>query len=89
MFLNEIVKEIKISFEENDLKVRARILFDPELSSFPYSWEISHHYKPSETAGGAYYPSSTNGATAEEAEAKLMMYLAGFTDIGLEENELF
>jgi hypothetical protein len=49
-----------------------------------YQWEVSHHYKPSATAMGVYYPSVTRGKTLEEVEALMLTYLNGFTGIDVE-----
>lgn len=52
-----------------------------------YIWEVSHFYKPSETAG-FYYPTIQNERTIESARNRLLTYLSGFrSDIGVERND--
>ncbi len=53
----------------------------------PYTWEISHHYRPNENAGGVYYPSTVSCSTAEEAETHLMVYAKKFSNIDVTKNE--
>lgn len=56
----------------------------PEGSEYPFSWWISHHYRPSEGAATIYYPSRTSADSAEEAEMMLRAYAESFVaDFGV------
>jgi hypothetical protein len=83
-----VVKEYTCWVEGLNFVVKSRVTRDPK-SSTPYRWEVSHHYKPSESAGGQYYPSTTSAKTFEEAEALMKVYLLGFTTIGVEPTRMY
>ena len=69
--------------------VKGRITFDPEADAgMRYMWEVSHHCKPSGSAG-VYYPSNLHGDTEEEALQLLKMYLEPFTAIEVTKNESY
>jgi hypothetical protein len=87
----EIVKQYMFDVNGLDYKVKGRIWrnLDPNAEQHPFGWQISHHCKPSESAGGVYYPSAVSARTLEEAEMLLFAYAKSFTNIGVKPNEDF
>ena len=83
----EILKQYEYEVEGLDHPVRARIIKTESVDS-PYCWEISHHYKPTESAG-VYYPSTRCCKSVEEAEFLLETYARSFTNIGVVESDRF
>jgi len=87
-YIFEIVKEYVLKHDDLDFSVKGRIaktVRDDEVDE--YFWEISHHYRPTETAIGRYHPSRVKTGTFEEAENLLLMYMSGFTAIDVELNK--
>lgn len=86
--INEVVKQFRFYVNGLDTEVRGEIRKQvAPTAPYPYQWWISHHYRPSATAVGIYYPSRTTADSAEEAEAMLMAYASNFTaEFGVAEN---
>ncbi len=83
----EVVKQYVFWVEGLSHTVKARITrnLDPGETR-PFTWEISHHYKPSAGAG-VYYPSEVSALTIEVAKRLLFMYAEMFTNIGVTPNQ--
>ena len=47
----------------------------------PFTWSVSHYYKPNKDAAGPTFPPKTECATKDEAERLLYTYMRNFTDI--------
>ena len=86
----EVIKQYVFWVDGLDYTVKGRISrnLDPNAGQ-PFLWEISHHYKPSETAAGVYYPSVVSAGTLEDAERFLFAYANAFTNIGVKANDDF
>ena len=88
--LSRVVREYVLWVKELDYSIKGRvceIVDDPK--DVHYEWEVSHHYKPSANAMGAYYPSATRGRSLEEVEALMLTYLRNFSSIGVVKNERY
>lgn len=88
--LSRIVREYVLWFDGVEYSVKGRVcevIDDPQ--DVHYEWEVSHHYKPSANAMGAYFPSATRGGSIEEVEALMLAYLNGFTGIGVVKNDRY
>jgi len=85
----KVVSEFIAQVDGLEFVVKGRIteLMDTETDRKFY-WSISHHYRPSETAG-VYYPSTVSAKTIEEAEFLLLAYMKNFTSIGVVPNQYF
>ena len=86
----EVLKEYVFWVDGLDYTVKGRISrnLNPNVGE-PFTWEISHHYKPSETAAGVYYPSVLSAGTLEDAERHLLAYANAFTNIGVKADNYF
>lgn len=82
---HEIIKEYVFFPEVLPHAVKGRI--SRSLNGETFMWEISHHYKPTEGAAGAYYPSVISLSSFEEAQRKLFHYAECFTSIGVVRDE--
>jgi hypothetical protein len=90
IYVNEVVKTFSFFVFNLQHSVQGRVYKRQiDCGGFEYSWDISHHYCPSQNAKGAYYPSATSAETAVEAEHLLLSYAQGFTDIDVTPNNLF
>ena len=85
---HELVKEIKYFIDCLEHAVFGR-LYKSDNDNNPYTWDISHHYRPSEAAAGVYYPSTISAPSLEEAEQLLESYASSFTNIDVKKNETF
>jgi len=76
----EILKEYTLPTSGLDHIVKGRISksLNPD-STQPYTWEISHRWRKSNSQG-FYYPSSVSATTFEEARTQLFFYAKGFLD---------
>ncbi|MBN1841505.1 MAG: hypothetical protein JW883_04375 [Deltaproteobacteria bacterium] len=89
-YLYEVVREYVLVVEglEHSVKGRvSRLIKDAGVEE--YSWDISHHYRPSEKAGGVYYPDKETTNSFDETEFLLFAYMTGFTTIDVTPNELY
>ena len=88
--ISEIVKEYVLFEGELEFIVKGRVTrrVDGE-TDMPFTWDISHHYRPSESAATVYYPSARSAKTFKEAESLLFAYMQGFTNIDVTPNEYY
>jgi hypothetical protein len=85
--ISEVVKEYVLDVDELNFSVKGRVTKTIRADGLDeFYWNISHHYRPSETAGGVYYPSRIRTDTLEEAERLLLLYMSGFTTIDVTPN---
>lgn len=90
LYIRTVVREYVIHHPDLPQTIKARIEHDPEAdANLAYSWDISHHYKPTKDAAGIYIPSVKQAPSDEEATAHLMRYVRGFTAIGVKENSSY
>ena len=90
IYLYEVVKENVLIVQGLNHSVKGRITrLIKDAGVEEYYWDISHNYRPSESAGGIYYPSKKTTNSFEEAEFLLLMYMRGFTTIDVTPNELY
>lgn len=85
-----VVKEYLLNHDDLDFSVKGRItktIRDDGVDE--YYWSISHHYRPTESAVGVYYPSSVRTVTFEEAEELLRRYMSLFTAIDVAPNRSY
>ncbi len=88
--VSRVVQEYVLWTDAVQYCVRGRVV--EHLDSDPggrYGWEVSHHFKPAQSAFGVYRPSAVTGATIEEATGQLMAYLRGFQNINVEPNSRY
>lgn len=86
--IEKVVQEYVLFVEGLGFRVKGRVC--ERLDSDPnqrYSWDISHRYRPSESAFGVYYPSAVVARTSEEAEGLLLGYMRSFTALDVTPNE--
>jgi hypothetical protein len=84
----EIVGEYVLFVEGLSFSVKGRITKSTnQEGSEEFRWEISHHYRPSESAGGVYYPSVRESKSFDEVRQLLMAYMNCFTTIDVTPNE--
>ena len=89
-YLYEAVKEYVLILEGLDHSVKGRITrLIKDAGVEEYYWDISHHYRPSESAAGVYYPSKKTTNSFNEAESLLLGYMKVFTTIDVTPNELY
>jgi hypothetical protein len=74
--IREVVKEYLMNVPGMKQTVKARISHG-ELSNV-YRWEISHHYRPENTAD-VHLPSNAQLHTLSECESTLLAYMRKFT----------
>ena len=88
--INEVVKTFNFFVSSLQHSVQGRI-YKRQIAcgDFEYSWDISHHYRPSQSAKGIYIPTTTSVTTAAEAENLLLSYAQAFTDIDVTPNKFF
>jgi hypothetical protein len=88
--VSRVVEEYVFRTEAVEYSVKGRVVehFDVDPKG-RYGWEISHHYKPSTSAAGVYYPSSIDGASVEEVRGQMLAYLRGFQNIDVEPNSSY
>lgn len=88
--VHEVVKEYVLRPDELSFTVHGRICKDTtdDVVRDEFRWEISHYYGSSETAG-VYIPSKITFHNLQEAEQELMLYMKGFTNIGVKPNEYY
>lgn len=84
---HELVKEIRYFIDCLEHPVFGRI-YKSNNENNPYTWDISHHYRPGEAAG-VYYPSTLSAPSLEEAEQLLESYAGSFANIDVKKNETF
>lgn len=86
--IGKVVQEYILFVEALEFSIKGRVSEQFESDSNQrYSWSISHHYRPSATAAGVYYPSATLAPTFKKAEALLLRYMKGFTALDVTANE--
>ena len=88
--LSRVVREYVLWVGELEYSIKGRvceIIEDPQ--DVHYEWEVSHHYKPSASAMAPYHPSATRGTSVDEVEALMLIYLKGFSGIGVVKNERY
>ena len=88
--ITEIVSEYKafVTGGKSPSEIKGRILKIHVEGRDDYTWEVSHYFKPSETATTVYYPTTQNEKTIEEARSRLLKYLGEFrNDIEVERND--
>ena len=89
-YLYEVVKEYVLIVEGLDHSVKGRIeRVVKDSGTEEYYWAISHYYRGSESAGTPYSPSRRTTNSFDESRALLLMYMRGFTTIGVTPNERF
>ena len=76
-----IVKEFIFNTETIEHPIYGRIIETNEIEDFNYRWEISHYYRPTQTAAGVYRPSKIHTRTQKDAEQLLTNYAQSFTNI--------
>ena len=88
--VEKVVSQFIAQVDGLEFAIKGRIteLVDTETNS-KFQWSISHHYRPSESAAGVYYPSALSAKTVEEAEFLLLSYMKNFTSIGVVPNQYF
>ncbi len=75
----EVIKQYVFWMDELGQTVKARISRNLDSTSAkPFSWDISHHWRPSPGAG-FYFPSALSAITLENAEALMLAYAKSFT----------
>jgi hypothetical protein len=88
--LSRVIEEYVLWTEALEYSIRGRIVehldVDPKGR---YGWEISHHYKPSESAHGVHYTSTVTGASVEDMKGHLMAYLRNFQNINVTVNSRY
>lgn len=84
--VGEIVKELIFTVSDLEHYVKGRIVATSEIEGLNFRWDISHHYRPSESAATVYYPSARHAATLDEAEGLLLAYAQNFTTIDVTSN---
>ena len=89
-YIAQVIKEFVVLPDAVDFAVRCRVVefldAEPHLR---YGWDISHYYKGTENAVGAYRPSRTRGASIDEVEKMMLTYANNFTAIGVEPNPFY
>ncbi|MFZ2524032.1 MAG: hypothetical protein WAW87_01820 [Candidatus Ferrigenium altingense] len=88
-YIFEIVKEYVLKHDNLDFSVKGRVTKTVRDDVDEHYWEISHHYRPTVSSGGRYYPSHVKTKTFEDAENLLLMYMEGFTDIDVALNKSY
>lgn len=86
--ITEVVKEYVLMHDDLDFSVKGRVtktIRDDGVDE--YYWNISHHYRPTESAVGVYHPSRVRTETFEEAEQLLHHYMSNFTTIDVTPNK--
>lgn len=78
---SEILKEYVFSVEGVEHPIYGRVVQTDEVEHLPFRWDISHYYRPSESAATVYIPSRHHADSFEEAESLLLAYADAFTDI--------
>jgi len=76
-----ILREYVFSVDGVEHPVYGRIVQTNEIENCPFRWDISHYYRPSESAITVYHPSRHHAESFEEAEGLLLDYANAFTDI--------
>lgn len=90
IYLFEIVKEYVLRIEGLDHSVKGRVVkLIKDTGAEEYTWDISHNYRPSESAAAVYYPSEKTTNSFKETESLLLQYMNGFTKIDVTPNELY
>ncbi len=88
--VSRVVQEYVLWTDAVQFSIRGRIV--EHLDADPiarYGWDVSHHFKPSQSALGVYRPAAVTGATIEEVTGQLMAYLRGFQNINVEPNSRY
>jgi hypothetical protein len=88
--VSRVIEEYVLWSETLEYSIKGRIVehldVDPKGR---YGWEISHHYKPSQSAHGVYHPSTVTGATVEEVRGLMLTYLHSFQNINVTPNSRY
>ena len=88
--IGEIVKQFEFLVYELPHPIKGKIVKYVKDGVTSYTWSISHHYKPSASAAGVYFPSHVTDRTLEEAEMSFRAYAESFVpDYEVVASELF
>lgn len=88
----EIVKEYRLDIVELEFPIRSRVVkrvSQDDGLDYRFEWEISHYCQLTESAAGAYIPSSPYGDSFEGVESQLLAYMKSFTMHGVVANEYY
>ncbi len=90
IYLYEVVTEYVLIVEGLDHSVKGRIIrLIKDGGAEEYSWDISHYYRPSESAATVYHPSKKTTNSFDETKFLLTQYMNGFTTIDVTPNEFY
>jgi hypothetical protein len=82
--LYETVQEYSLYRSDLGYKIRAKIIKSvTPTGNLDFEWSISHYYKGSDSAIGAYIPSIQSANTFEETKNLLFSYINAFTSEGV------
>jgi len=85
----ELVKEVKLIFDNNNDKITGRIYKVIKGGGPDYTWEVSHYCRLDDEVE-PYTPGGQYGNTENEAENGLMRYLKRFEQaVDWRENQYF
>jgi hypothetical protein len=77
--IGEVVKQFELHVPPLSHAIKGKIVkYTEQNGEAAYEWSISHHYKPTSSAGGVYYPSTRSLRTLEDAEQLFRAYAESF-----------
>ena len=77
--IGEVVKQFEFDVPALRHPIKGKIVkYTSANGKSRYHWSISHHYKPTASAAGVYFPSHVTDDSLEEAEMSFRAYAGNF-----------